>query len=246
MQGFITWCAILVLAISTSMRLEGQEAKATYRIVKSTTSITVDGKLDEPAWQQAKSVGDFVFPWWQDGPKEQTAAKLLWDSNHLYVAFQCEDRFVSGDQTERDARVYQDDCVEVFTSPNPDQPLNYFNIEMNVRGAFLDQHHPDGPGKPVPGQWNAEGVKIATSVQGTLNDDTDQDRGWILEASIPFANYAKVAKHTPPQVNDIWHMNLNRLGGKSNPQYSQWTASKTERPQFHAPQDFGRVIFVDK
>ncbi len=237
---------LLVIQFALAANIYAQAGKATYRIVRASASIKVDGILDDTAWGKAKSVGEFVFPWWNDGVKEQTVAKLLWDDTNLYVSFRCEDRHVSGDQTERDSRVYQDDCVEVFTAPNPDHPLNYFNIEMNVRGAFLDQHHPDGPGKPVIGQWNAEGVKIATSVDGTLNNDSDQDRAWTLEAAIPLVNYQKVAKHTPPHSGDVWHMNLNRLGGKTNQQYSQWTASRTERPQFHAPQDFGRVIFVDQ
>lgn len=223
-----------------------QAPQATYSIARANVEIKVDGKLDEAAWKNARAVGDFVFPWWKEGLKEQTSAKLLWDDTHLYVAFHCQDQHVAGEQTDRDSRVYQDDCVEVFTAPNPAQPLNYFNIEMNVRGAFLDQHHPGGPGAPTPKQWNATGVKIATAVDGTLNNDADQDRGWILEAAIALENFKEVARNIPPRPGDVWHLNLNRLGGKTNPQYSQWTPSKTDRPQFHAPKDFGRVIFSDK
>ena len=160
-----------------------------------------------------------------------------------YVAFRCEDAHVWAEQTERDSPVYQDDCVELFTAPNPARPFNYFNIEMNVQKAFLDRHHPDSPANPETPNWNARGIKIATTVDGTLNNDSDLDRSWVLEASIPFANFASVARHTPPRADDVWHLNLNRLGGKTNPQFSQWSPGKTQRPQFHAPQYFGRVIF---
>jgi len=215
-----------------------------YTIHRATSPVTIDGRLDEPAWKAARSVGDFVFPWWEKGKKEQTVAKMLWDDRCLYVAYCCEDAHISADHTERDSSVWLDDCVEVFTAPNPDQSDNYFNIEMNVRNAFLDQHHPDGPGKDVAEEWNSSGIKIATTINGTLNDDSDTDRSWILEAAIPLANFAKVAKHTPPRPGDVWHLNLNRLGGKTNPQFSQWSASKTDEPQFHAPRDFGRVVFA--
>ena len=60
---------------------------------------------------------------------------------------------------------------------------------------------------------------------------------------IPLANFSKVAKHTPPHNGDLWHLNLNRLGGKTNSQFSQWSPGKTKEPQFHAPEYFGRVIF---
>ncbi len=68
---------------------------------------------------------------------------------------------------------------------------------------------------------------------------------WILEAAIPFRNFAGAAKHTPPVPGDVWRLGLNRCGGKTNPQYSQWSASRTKEPQFHSPNDFGRVIFSE-
>jgi len=216
-----------------------------YSVCRAASTVTIDGRLDEPAWKTVGGVGDFVFPWWNQGKKEQTVAKMLWDDKFLYVGYRCEDAHIWAEHSERDSAVWRDDCVEVFTAPNPDQPDNYFNIEMNVRGAFLDQHHPDGPGKDVAEEWNSSGIRIAIAIDGTLNDDSDADRSWILEAAIPFANFAKVAKHTPPKRGDIWHLNLNRLGGKTNPQFSQWSASRTKEPQFHAPQYFGRVVFSE-
>ncbi len=236
-------CLLLVCCHLDLAFLSAADA-ATYTIHRASTPPTVDGQLDERVWQTASSVGDFVFPWWKSGEKEQTVAKLLWDDQFLYVFYRCQDAHIWAKHTERDSAVWMDDCVEVFTAPDPDQPDNYFNIEMNVRGAFLDQHHPHGPDVEVDEEWNATGVKIATTIDGTLNDDSDTDRGWTLEAAIPLANFAKVAKHVPPGPGDVWHLNLNRLGGETNPQFSQWQPSKTEEPQFHAPRDFGRVIFA--
>lgn len=214
-----------------------------YTIQRAAGKIVIDGKLDEPSWKTAKSVGDFKFPWYKAGKKEQTVAKLLWDDEYLYVSYICEDAHISGVTSKRDGPVWRDDCVEVFIAPNPKRPNDYFNIEMNVRGAMLDQHHPDGPGVKVKKQWNSIGVKIKVTIDGTLNNDKDRDRRWILEAAIPLKNYGKVAKNTPPKPGDVWHLNLNRCGGKTNEQYSQWSPSRTKSPAFHVPRDFGRVIF---
>ncbi|GAB4136417.1 MAG: hypothetical protein Tsb009_03450 [Planctomycetaceae bacterium] len=237
---------VLLVVCSVSTGIVRAAEKPQYAILRTDRPLKIDGKLDEPAWKNAKSVGPFKFAWWKQGKKEQTEAKLLWDDKYLYVSFRCEDEHISGTRTTRDSPVYRDDCVEVFTAPNPKHPLNYFNIEMNVRAAFLDQHHPEGPGVKLKNNWNATGVKIAVTIDGTLNNDNDTDRSWTLEAAIPFANFAKVARNTPPHPGDVWHLNLNRLGGKTNPQYSQWSPSRTSRPQFHAPKDFGRVVFSKK
>lgn len=222
------------------------QEKPEYTVFRAGTPITVDGRLNEPAWVGAPAVGGFVFPWYESGNREQTVAKMLWDDEHLYAAFLCEDAHVWAEHTQRDTSVWKDDTVELFTAPNPDRPQAYFNIEMNVLGAFLDQYHPEGPGVPREEEWDGEGIQIKTSIVGTLNDDTDEDAYWILEAKIPFANFAEVAGSTPPKPGDVWHLNLNRLGGMTNSQFSQWSASNTPKPQFHAPDDFGRVTFSEK
>ena len=239
-------CVLLFCLITVSV-LEGDVVSeaAEYTVYRAGTPITIDGRLDEPAWLAAPDFGAFVFPWYVGGEKEQTVAKMLWDDENLYVGFLCEDAHIWAEHTERDSSVWKDDTVEVFTAPNPDRPNAYFNFEMNVLGIFLDQFHPDGAGVPVKEEWNGEGVRIATSIQGTLNDDSDEDQFWVLEVALPLSNFAHVAKNTPPKAGDVWHLNLNRLGGKTNIQYSQWTASQTPKPQFHSPADFGRVIFSD-
>ena len=214
-----------------------------YTVHRADGSVQIDGKLDDLAWRNATNFENFKFPWWKSGKREQTVARMLWDDRYLYVAYQCSDAWVSAVQTEHDSPVYQDDCVELFTAPNPKRPQDYFNIEMNVNGAILDQHHPDGPGKVKGPNWKAQGILIATTVDGTLNDDSDTDKGWILEVAIPFTNFAAVSGQQRPRDGDVWHLNLNRLGGKTNIQHSQWSPGTTARPAFHAPDTFGRVTF---
>lgn len=234
--------AIKKLLIESPAATARRHQPPRYTAHRPDSKIKVDGRLNEPAWRNAASFGDFNFPWWTKGKKEQTVARMLWDDEFLYVSYECEDAHISAVRTEHDSQVYKDDCVELFTAPNPDRPVDYFNIEMNVNTAILDRHHPDGPGKKVP-NWDSEGVVIATSVDGTLNDDTDKDRGWVLEVAIPFANFASVTGKPHPADGDVWHLNLNRLGGETNAQHSQWSPGTTERPAFHAPDTFGRVVF---
>jgi len=242
---YVVFCLVVVVFVLAWGPSAAADEAPSYMIYRAGTPITVDGRLDEPAWTGAPDVGAFVFPWYEEGKKEQTVVKLLWDDENLYVSFICEDAHIWAEYTQRDDPVSRDDCVEVFTAPNPDRPHAYFNIEMNVLGVFLDQFHPEGPGVPVKEEWDGKGIRIATSIVGTLNDDSDTDAYWILEVAIPFQNFAGAAKHIPPQPGDVWRLGRNRCGGKTNQQYSQWAASRTEKPQFHSPDDFGRVTFSD-
>ncbi len=241
----VTFALCGLVCISAFVPLTAADKQPQYVIHRAGSQISIDGKLDEEAWRQAPSVGDFVFAWYKEGKKEQTVAKLLWDDTHLYVAYVCEDAHISATRTRRNSDVWNDDCVEVFTAPNPHDPDNYFNIEMNVNGACLEGHHPMGPDSKPKERWHADGMRIATSIDGTKNNDSDTDTGWTLEAAIPFDPFAHVARHAPPQPGDTWRLNLNRLGGMTNPQFSQWSPSSTPQPQFHAPRDFGYVTFSD-
>lgn len=244
--GHLTFGVSSALLLSAVSSPASAEDLPTCTIYRAGTPILIDGRLDEPAWVAAPDVGPFQFPWWEQGKKEQTVAKLLYDDQNLYVAYICEDAHIWAEHTQRDSAVYMDDCVEVFTAPDPDRPNVYFNIEMNALGIFLDQFHPEGPGVPVREEWNGKGIRIATTISGTLNDDSDTDDHWILEAAIPFQNFAHVARHTPPRPGDLWRLGLNRCGGRTNPQYSQWSPGVTEKPAFHVPDRFGRAIFSDK
>jgi len=215
----------------------------TYDILRAAEPIQLDGKLDEPAWIAAPAMGDLHFTWYKSGRKEQSVAKLLWDDKYLYVGHICQDAHITARHKQHDGPISQDDCFEVMFAPNSEKPNVYFNVEWNVIGGYIDNHRPHGPKQPRAKKWDATGVKIAGTYVGTLNDDSDTDGYWIVEAAIPFENFRNYMPHTPPQPGAQWSLNLNRHGGDTNMQYSQWSPADTDVPSFHTPHRFGRVIF---
>lgn len=217
-----------------------------YTVHRATKPPTVDGKLDEPDWTAAPTTSAFHFPWWKAGAKEPTAVKLLWDAETLYVACVCTDAHITAKHTERDGKIFEDDCFEVMVAPNAETPDVYFNLEWNVRGGLLDNFRPDGPKKPRAPKWDADGVKLAGTLAGTLNDDADTDTSWAVEAAIPLANFKPAGGTLPPKPGDVWRANFNRHGGVTNPQYSQWSPGDTPAPSFHTPHRFGKLVFSAK
>ena len=213
-----------------------------YRAHYMSSPIVLDGRLTESAWKSAPVVGKFQFPWWREGTKEPTVAKILWDDVNLYIGHVCSDEWITAKYTGHDDPVAKDDCFEIMLTPNPAQPEVYFNIEWNVLGAYIDGYRKHGPKKPSV-DWAADGVQIAGAYRGTLNQHADTDLSWTCEVAIPFRNFASLTQ-VPPQRDSFWNMNLNRHGGDRNLQYSQWSAGDTLRPSFHTPHRFGRLFFV--
>ena len=211
-------------------------------IYRAPSRVVIDGKLDEPAWQKAPPAGEFHFNWWQQGEKERTVARLLWDDQYLYVSYFCHDRHISAYITERHGAVSNDDCVEIFLSPNPDKVTNYYTFEINAIGTMLNRCRTDWwKGPPT---WEPEGVLCRTSFHGwPKKDESPADDHWIVELAIPFRNFARDAAHTPPRDGDLWRLNLNRTGGVTNRQSSTWSPIPPPVKSFHTPQSFGEVCF---
>ena len=219
-----------------------------YTAMKAGCPMVVDGILDEPAWQQAQPVGPFQFQWYQSGEKEQTEAKIVWTSERIYFAFKCDDKYISAERCRGNDPVSQDDCCEAFISPVPEgsERLDYINYEINCIGTWKVGYHADSR-KKVLGSWQDPwGIEIGRSIQGTCNKDDDIDTGWVLEFSVPWTHFKEFAAKFPPKNGQVMYIGLNRCGGKTNPQPSQWSPSQTEKPAFHAPKDFGKVILSTK
>jgi hypothetical protein len=233
----------MLRALLLAQALAAQSPTPTYPVHRTAETIRVEGRLDDAAWFAAPALRLEAFPWHRSGAKHATVVKLLWDSENLYIAHISEDKHISARHTERDGRISEDDCFEIMIAPNPDKPEVYFNLEWNVIGGLVDNFRPNGPKQPRAPKWDAEGVRVAGRYGGTLNDDSDEDNFWICEVEIPFRNFAAHAKNTPPRNGEHWNANFNRHGGKTNPQYAQWSAGDTPQPSFHTPHRFGRLVF---
>ena len=244
LSGMTSEQAADLLAFLSAQRKIGPLQHKQARIIRANGPINIDGKRDESAWASAESVGDFVFTWWNEGDADQqpTDARMLWDDQYLYVSFVCTDKDIQATRVERDDAVYLDDCVEVFASPEFEHPERYFNLEMNALATQLDEYRPDGDfDKPIG--WDPEGIKVAVSIDGTINDDSDVDRSWTLEVAIPFKLFKDVLPAGRPEPGDRWRLNLNRLD-RSVLVKSQWSQGDRNFPRFHHPEYFGFVEFT--
>jgi hypothetical protein len=236
-------------AILLTCTLWGQTRPAppipSYEVKRAATPIVIDGKLNDKAWAAA-ATAELTFPWEsQTGAKQKTVARLLWDDENLYVSYECEDADITANFTQRDDPTYRDDAVEIFINARPSQTVAYIGLEMNARGVLYDYLNTDlgGGSRVLFKRLNLDDVKVAASLDGTLNERGDKDRGWSLEASIPLANFLEMSRR--PQPGTVWTFNLNRWDGvEPNRRMSIWSDSMQPRPDPHVPQRFGEMRFV--
>jgi hypothetical protein len=215
-----------------------------YEVKRAQGRITVDGKLDEAAWNNAPVI-EFVFPWEaQTGAKQKTKARLLWDDKNLYVGYEAEDIDIVAHHTERDDPTYMDDCVEIFINPNPKQQDFYYGLEMNARAVMYDYFYAFP--KFLMKRFQLDNWQLASFIRGTLNARGDNDEGWGLEVAIPWENFVELTGKTKhPDTGAVWTANLNRWDGvEPNRRLSQWSDSGLKAPNPHNPARFGELVFV--
>jgi hypothetical protein len=234
-----------IIALGVCALAAEAQTLPSYDVYRAPSRITIDGRLDERAWRDAPRAGEFHFNWWQSGEREQTEVRLLWDEKFLYAAYFCHDKHISASVTKLHGPVSLDDCVELFVSPNPEHVKNYYGLEINAIGTMLGSRKSDDGRTLV--RWVPEGLLYRTSLHGLPSkQDEPGDDHWILEMAVPWAAYSADAAHTPPRDGDRWRLNLNRSGGVTNPQYSTWSPVNTPKPNFHVPESFGWVRFLDR
>ncbi|MBL1216982.1 MAG: hypothetical protein D8M59_05740 [Planctomycetes bacterium] len=139
---------------------------------------TIDGVLDEVVWETAVVIDCFtqVDPNQGEPPTQRTEMRLLYDQDHLYVAFRCYDTDPDGivvSQLQRDRSLDTDDNVRFVIDPYFDRRNGYY-FSMNPVGCRRDAE--------VVGNRN-----LRTDWDGIWYGRSSMDeQGWCAEFSIPF------------------------------------------------------------
>lgn len=229
----------------------------------TTTPLTIDGKLDDPAWATAPWTTDFVDIEGSAKPRPhlRTRAKILWDDTYLYVAAELTDPHLWATLTQHDAVIFHDPDFEVFLDPDGDTHA-YYEYELNALNTgwdlFLPKPYLDGA--KADNSWEIPGLKTAVHLRGTLNNPSDTDTGWTLEIAFPWtafeplASTATIAPRAPTEGTQ-WRVNFSRVQWQittskgryekvPNTPENNWVWSPQGVIDMHRPEMWGRVQFT--
>lgn len=220
----------------------GQSADVpSYAAYKTTVPITIDGRLDEPAWRNAPVIDHFVNTGDGSAGKYTTEAKILYDDRYVYFAFRSFDENIWSTKTKRDEHLWEEEVVEVFIQPDEHMP-SYIELEVNPLGALLDTYMTDSSKGWDFDKWNMANIRWAVQVQGTV-DGKPGDTSWTCEIAFPIEGESTPPYYPHRPVND-WRVNLYR--GESKPGFALLAWSPTYMEDFHVPGRFGRLLFTGR
>ena len=196
--------SITLLSVALTGCQAGGAAKVApaYDCHFATSPVKIDGKLDEAAWAKATKITQF-FVLQPEGAKalSPTTARLLWDDRNLYVAFECTDDDVWSYSDKPDDELWNGDVGELFVKPSATGRV-YYEFVTAPNGAQYDGKYTSrGAGGFNRFKDWSSGAKIATSIDGTDGDGSDDDRGYVIEMAFPLKAFAGA---TPPADGVVW------------------------------------------
>ena len=137
--------------------------------------------------------------------------------------------------TVRDTNLWEEEVVEVFIDADDDQH-SYIELEINPRNTLFDAFVLNRNKKHwLMRDWTMEGIEHAVAF--------DED-GWTVEMRLPMREFSE-APHLPPEIGDVWRVNLYRIDRSDDPTRPEMTSwSPIGRYDFHESSAFGRLRFV--
>lgn len=133
-------------------------------------------------------------------------------------------------------QICTDSCMEFFFSPVPEDG-RYFNIELNLNGAiFLGFGH----GRADSIRLIPEDHKKLFNIRTNKTAD-----GWEIFYEIPLEFLHVFYPDYDFKSGRVIRANCFKCGDLTvQPHYMMWNETTSETPDFHRPQDFGRMIFA--
>jgi hypothetical protein len=216
------------------------------QIPRTAEPITIDGQLTEPFWETAAQLSPFILYHGKKKAQQQTRVKAAWSPQFLYLAFQCDDKDIHTPYLKRDDPIYESEAVEIFIDADGDQD-DYIELQNAPNNVQFDANFKGGRRKNFNIAYN-NGYQTKVTIDGTLNNDQDIDKGWISEWKIPVAEINDAGGII--KAGDKWRVNLFRLdrlrraGKVKGSEASAWSSPLSG--DFHNIARMGTFIFVEK
>lgn len=191
----------------------------------------IDGAPDDAIWKRATPVR-FDTDWSGASTGITTTVRAAWAKDALYVLWELAGAGLEVDRSrpanaERE-RLYEEDCVELFFTPDPKVPTRYFEIEVGPFGHFFDIDV-DRAAKNSNVAWSSapeiqakQDAAAHTAVIEAAFRSPDVTAALAAGAKLPFALY--------------------RMEGKGPRKYLAWSPTRTAKPDFHVPEAFGTLV----
>lgn len=177
------------------------------------------------------TITDYINP---DGYCPKIVFYATYSDKGFHTHFDAYERNPRAVVTQHQGPVCNDSCLEWFMNFDPVHTDRYFNIEMNAKGTANIAFRKDRYDKTPLTVEDIESMDIKTKVFEDY---------WTLDYTVPFELIKKYIPDYEFKTGVECPANVYKCGDETEAvHYGCWSMVNIEKPDFHMPAYFGRMI----
>ncbi|HPO16419.1 MAG TPA: carbohydrate-binding family 9-like protein [Candidatus Hydrogenedentes bacterium] len=224
----ILWLNVFSLLLAFA----GCRSLPTLNVPMCQVAPVIDGKLDDPCFQNTPAYQAFVVAGNPSKKAAPTKAWVFWNSENFIIAFDCQDdTLIAKPPTSNERDVDFQDRVELFIwSGNPKD--TYYCMEMAALGAVHD--YSCRFYRQFDSTWSVPGWHCAM---------TQTPRGYQVEAAISREALRQCGFALKPGRQfraGLFRADFSSANTNLEPDWITWVDAPVPKPDFHIAESFGQ------
>ena len=168
---------------------------------------------------------------WTPAVDIAACAKIGYTKDALLVRLEAHEALIRAEENGPLGRPWEDSCLEFFLSPAAGDP-RYINIEFNPN-ACCRLGLGDG----------RERMQLLPEKNWLEPEVFTTAEGWGITYRVPFALLKMLFPTFNAAPGTVIRANCYKCGDKTaQPHFFSWNRIASETPNFHRPQDFGKMV----
>ncbi len=181
-----------------------------------------------------------VLNWEEYSYRPDVKFRIANTGNSILVNFWVKEASVRAKYGNDNGSVWTDSCVEFFSIPGQDGI--YYNLECNCIGTILLAAGAGRSGREPASATVMESIKRWASLGNKPFEERIGETEWEVALIIPYTAFFK-SNVTSLDGKEI-RANFYKCGDElKSPHFVSWNPIKTEKPDFHRPEFFGKLLF---
>ena len=181
-------------------------------------------------------------PWPHYPNRAQAGFAIAHSGDALYLKFRVAEPYVLATCRQANEPVYRDSCVEFFLAPDLDRQT-YYNLEFNCTGTCLMGY---GPRHLAQREYLPAALSDKIRRRASLQAGPAATPGlisWELTLAIPLEVFCY---HSLPSLQGLQgSANFYKCGDDlPEPHFLSWNPIVAQDPNFHLPEFFGDICFL--
>ena len=189
-----------------------QDELRTVRATRVDRAPKLDGTLNDPLWQQATPVTNFLQrePYEGEPPTERTEVRVLYTKHAVYFGITCfdsEPRKIVATELRRDATQHLDDYFEIVIDSSHDR-RNAYVFQINPLGtqrdSLITEEQDSGTDNDGDSGWDGVWTSEAHI----------SENGWTATIEIPVGHQNLLGRKDPTRPTSSWSPNSRWANGR--------------------------------